>query len=249
MGQLVETVPDLFGGIPTDWGAEVKCPACQEHTPDAWRSLEDIDDPRSPSGYSLDSMRCGNSKCRQLIVRAHHLNFKMDGGIPFQKRETWIVIPRNAERVRRIDALVDERWHRDYNEATALLDISPRMSAVLSRRLLGDLLEEYAGKKQFSLADRIDSFNKETQHPSGIRANLHHLREIADLSAHTKKDDQAQIIEVDLPEAEWTLDLIDRLFDYLIVAPKKDELMRTTVDDKLKQANRRPIAPLPDDRP
>jgi len=87
------------------------------------------------------------------------------------------------------------------------------MSAVLSRRVLADLLEKYAKQTQFSLTARIDKFTADTTHPRQLRENLHHFREIADFGAHTQKDDQAAVIDVGREEAEWTLDLLDRLFD------------------------------------
>lgn len=121
------------------------------------------------------------------------------------------------------------------------------MSAVLSRRILADLLEEFAGKTQYGLADRIDSFNEDTKQPYGLRKNLHYLREIADLSAHTKRDDQAEIVEVTQEEAEWTLDIIERLFDYFIITPARDASLRESFDQKLERANRKAIKPLPDD--
>lgn len=62
-------------------------------------------------------------------------------------RETWYVLPRFGSSVRLIDPTVPDPYRRDYEEATAILDVSPRMSAVLSRRLLADLLEEYAGPR------------------------------------------------------------------------------------------------------
>ncbi len=46
------------------------------------------------------------------------------------------------------------------------------MSAVLSRRILGHLLRKYAGKKQFTLQEQIDSFTAE----KGVRTTLEALR-------------------------------------------------------------------------
>jgi hypothetical protein len=51
---------------------------------------------------------------------------------------------------------------RDYREATFIIEDSPRMSSVLSRRILADLLEKYAGLTQYDLAARIDAFIKDT---------------------------------------------------------------------------------------
>jgi hypothetical protein len=157
----------------------------------------------------------------------------------------WLAHPRSSGRL--VDPLVPDDLRRDYNEAATILDMSPRMSAVVSRRILADLLERYAGLDKFSLAARIDDFSKDNTHPSQLRQNLHYLREIADFGAHTQKDDQAEIIDVDRKEAEWTLDLIDRLFDYFIVAPERDRKMREGFDKKLDDAGRKPLTTAPDD--
>jgi hypothetical protein len=48
-------------------------------------------------------------------------------------------------------------------------------------------------------------------------------------------------------EAEWCLDVIDWLFDYYIIDPKRDEEVRLAFDEKLSKSNRKPIDPLPVD--
>jgi len=121
------------------------------------------------------------------------------------------------------------------------------MSVVLSRRILADLLEAFAGQAQFSLAARIEKFVADANHPRQLRDNLQHFREIADFGAHTQKDDQAEVLDVGREEAEWTLDLLDRLFDYFIVTPDRDQKMRDAMDERIKAAGRRPIEPPPVD--
>ncbi|MGZ4300657.1 MAG: DUF4145 domain-containing protein [Gaiellaceae bacterium] len=153
----------------------------------------------------------------------------------------WLAHPRSSGR--HVDPLITGDLRRDYDEAGMILDVSPRMSAVLSRRILADLLERYAGLEKFSLGERVDDFAKDTAHPSQLRENLHYLREIANFGAHTQKDDQAQIIDVSREEAEWTLDLVDRLFEYFIVGPERDRKMREGFDKKLEDAGRKPLAP------
>jgi len=113
----------------------------------------------------------------------------------------------------------------------------------MSRRVLADVLEKYGGLTDFNLSARIDKFVEETRYPSGLRENLHHFRELANLGAHTHTDDQAQIIDVSREEAEWTLELLDRLFDFFILGPEKDREMRASMDAKLKAAGRKDIRP------
>jgi hypothetical protein len=206
---------------------------------------------KSPSsGYvGLDWMHCSNEECGQLIIRAHEEVREYDGrAFVGSRTDTWIARPRFGSSHRRIDPLVPEPFRSDYAEAAALLDISPRMSAVLARRIVGDLLKTYASKTHFSLTARIDSFIQDGRHPSGLTENLHHLREIADFSAHTQEEvaggeQEVVIIDVDRDEAEWTLDVVDRLFDYFIVTPAKDEAVRQKMDKKIDKAGRKPLRP------
>jgi hypothetical protein len=158
---------------------------------------------------------------------------------------TWLARPHGATRA--IDPLVPEPFRTDYLEANAILDLSPRMSAVLARSILADLLERYVGLNDFNLNDRVDKFRADKTHPSTLRENVHHFREIANFGAHTQKNDQDQIISVNRDGAAWMLDFLDRLFDYLIMSPAKDQKMREAWDENLAEAGRKPIPPLSDE--
>jgi hypothetical protein len=61
---------------------------------------------------------------------------------------------------------------------------SPRMSAVLSRRVLADLLERYTGLTDFNPKARIDAFIEDKSHPYRLRENLGHLVEMGNFGAH-----------------------------------------------------------------
>jgi hypothetical protein len=195
--------------------------------------------------YRLDWMRCGNEACKQLVIRIHV--FTQGGYMRSETRETWFVLPRFSSAARFVDPLVAEHFRRDFLEAAAILDFSPRMSAVLARSILADLLAQYAGHKEFKLEERIDSFNKDTSHPRQLRENLHRFREVANLGAHTSTSDQGEVIQIERDKAEWTLELVERLFEHLIVTPAGDKKMRDGIDEKIKAAGRKPVKPLPDD--
>jgi len=244
---LQNTVPDLWTGFVTE------DPVVREEAerlakiyggPVASQLKDDVV-AEGRTSYRIDWMRCGNEDCKQLVIRIHVLN--PGGYLLSETRETWFVLPRFSAAARPVDPLVPENLRRDFLEAAAILDLSPRMSAVLARSILADLLAEYAGHKQFKLEDRIDSFNKDTSHPRALRENLHRFREVANLGAHTNKSDQGEPIQIEREEADWTLDLVVRLFDYLIVSPVVDKTMRDSIDEKVKSAGRKAIKPLPDD--
>jgi hypothetical protein len=240
-------------------GKDVQCPICGEHSPPAWGAYYAHTGAGSMAALrsglnvnhevSMDWMRCSNEECEQLIIRVHEQGPKRIGDLVTMASVSWVARPRFGEAERPIDPLVPEPFRTDYGEAAAILDISHRMSAVLARRILGDLLKKYAGKDDKRLTVQIDAFTEESGHPSGLTENLHHFREVGDFAAHTQEDQEQSgeseptVIDVDREEAEWTLDLVDRLFDYFIVAPAKDERIKRSVDDKTKRAGRRALRP------
>ncbi len=194
-------------------------------------------------------LQCQN--CQEIVIQITRTQANQS-----PPAETWIALPKRPN-LPTLDNLITDPFRKDYLEAWAILDDSPRMSGVVSRRLLADLLEKYANLTQFSLAQRIDEFIGDTRHPLWIRQNLHYLREIGDFGAHSQQDASSVtpavatqtpadpvIINMEKPEAEWTLGVIADLFEYFIVAPQKDKEMRDAIDKKLADANRRPITPL-----
>jgi hypothetical protein len=210
----------------------------------------------------LDWMVCANKKCHDLVIRMHEVRPRMtkEELTPGQTlasslesvTETFRVRPRFG--VRNLAPEVVGTFRSDYVEASALLDVSPRMSAVLSRKIVHDLIEKFAAIEEFGLAKAIDRFNEDQSRPPAIRENLHYLREIADFSAHTqrdrsgadneqKRDDESLIIPVTRDDAEWCLDLLDRMFDYLIVGPARDAKLKNVWNEKVKKADRKPLAP------
>jgi hypothetical protein len=152
----------------------------------------------------------------------------------------WLALPLRKA-IPSISNLIPDGMARDYREAHWILEDSPRMSSVLSRRILADLLEHYGKIKAYTLATQIDKFEEDKSHPARHRDNLHYLREIGDFSAHTKTDTKGNIIEVTPEEAEWTLRVVSGLFDYFIIDPATDEAVRSRVDEMLKEAGRKPI--------
>jgi hypothetical protein len=193
---------------------------------------------------SMAWMHCANEECGELIVRADEHGVEDAAGAPIIEARSWLARPQWSSSGRRVDSLVPEPFRTDYQEAAAILDVSARMSAVMSRRVLADLLEKYAGLTQFSLEARIDAFIADTANPVAVRENLHHFREGANFGAHTQKDDQAEVIDVGRDDAEWMLDLLDRLFEHFIVTPERDKAMRKKMDERIKAVGRKEIKPL-----
>jgi Domain of unknown function (DUF4145) len=192
-------------------------------------------------------MECPNNDCRRVIITVYTSFHDPDddGSDPDDEdkvwEKSWIAFPPRAGD-RPIDPLVPKELASDYREAAAILSDSPKASAAIARRILADILERYGGYADFQLSKRIEAFAKDTKHPPSLRENAKYLTQIGDFAAHTQKDTVTnEIVDVEQGEAEWTLDVIDGLFEHFIVAPERDKARRTAFDAKIKRAGRKPI--------
>ena len=116
------------------------------------------------------------------------------------------------------------------------------MSAVLSRKIIADLLEEHCGFDDHLLSERIAKFKKDASYQSELAENLDYSRKIGNLSAHTMLDNEGNIIEVGVEKAKWTLETVDELFDCFIVAPKRRAERQEAFDKKIGEGGSKPIA-------
>lgn len=124
----------------------------------------------------------------------------------------------------------------DYNEATAVLHISPKASAALSRRCLQNFLHNYLNIRKKSLAHEIDEFLGTQKVPSVILEAVDAIRNIGNFAAHPLKEtNTGEIVDVEPGEAEWLLEVLDLLFDYYFVQPKKLEEMKAALNEKLRR--------------
>ena len=68
------------------------------------------------------------------------------------------------------------------------------------------------------------------------------VREIGNLAAHPTKDQNTgQILPVEPAEAEWNLDVLEGLLDHYFVKPDVAQRRNDAINQKLKQADRKPV--------
>jgi hypothetical protein len=116
---------------------------------------------------------------------------------------------------------VPEKYAKYYREAALVLADSPMASAALSRRLLQLILRDEAKVQKGDLWEEI-----ERALPSlpGYLQDLHDIREIGNFAAHPNKNaNTGLIIDVEDGEAEWLLDILDKLFDFYFVQPAQQK--------------------------
>ena len=174
--------------------------------------------------------------CQRAIIR---LNLTHPGALQMGA-QSWIVYPRNAA-ARRAASEVPTNLAEDFNEASLVLDLSPKSSAALSRRCLQSMLRD-RGYIQHDLAKQIDALLDAKILPSALAENVDAIRNTGNFAAHPMKDtNSGAIMPVEPHEAEWNLDVLEGLFDYFYVAPARDAARKAAFNAKLAAAGKPPM--------
>ena len=132
---------------------------------------------------------------------------------------------------------VPENIADDYREAVAVLGISPKASAALSRRCLQTVLREKGGADEYTLSSQIKQVLD--QLPSNIAGQLDYVKIVGDFGAHEQKDTKSgEILDVEAGEAEYNLDVLDALFEHYYVGPAKSKRSIQEIREKAKAAGK-----------
>ena len=228
----------------------MKCPHCNLHIHANWhihrdylgmRSDEDLIDPE-PEQDTLDFAsayciaRCWCPECDKVIIAlqrglAKHtqedeLKFKNENDI-----EICILYPPYPAKT--IFKNIPERVAKDFNEAYSVLNISPKSSAALSRRLLQDILHNHFHIKKKTLEIEIEEFTKRADVSSALISALDLVRTVGNFAAHPKKcSHTGEIVEVEKDEAECLIDTIEMLIDFAFIRPSLEQERREKMQEK-----------------
>jgi hypothetical protein len=130
---------------------------------------------------------------------------------------------------------VPEKIANDYKEACLILSFSPKASAALSRRCLQNLLRNAAKVKPKNLSKEIQEVIDDGKLPSQLAESIDAIRNIGNFAAHPiKSDSTGEIVDVEPEEAEWTLDVLESLFDFYYVQPAVIAKKRAALNVKLQ---------------
>jgi hypothetical protein len=130
-------------------------------------------------------------------------------------------------------------FYDDYAESTAVLNISAKASAALSRRLLQHILREKASVKHQDLSKEINEFLSRPSVPDHIKQSLDAVRQVGNFAAHPiKSTSSGEVVAVEPDEAEWNLETIEELFEYFFLAPARVAQRRSQLNGKLSDAGK-----------
>lgn len=105
-------------------------------------------------------------------------------------------------------AYIPKPIREDYEEACAVLYLSPKASATLSRRCLQGMIRDYWGISKNTLNAEIIALKEKV--PADLWSVIDGLRQLGNIGAHMEKDTNL-IVDIDPDEAEKLIKLIELL--------------------------------------
>ncbi len=198
----------------------------------------------SESKWGIESYNCPNPNCKKSIYflikgeiyRPQHSSAYYIKDNEYELKQ--LIRPKGTNRPP-VPIEVPAEFSEDYQEACLILADSPKASAALSRRCLQLILREKAKVKKSDLAKEIQETLDNNILPSYIAESVDAIINIGNFAAHPlKSKSSGEIVPVEIGEAEWTLDVIELLFDFYFVQPNKIKLKRQALNLKLKDAGK-----------
>ena len=137
---------------------------------------------------------------------------------------------------------VPEEYRADFEEARTVLDISPKASAALSRRLMQKIFREQLGIKKRDLSQEIHHFVDSSQAPAYLTGAVDAVRQIGNFASHPLKfTNTGEIVDVEDGEADWTLQVVETLLDFAFVQPARLAQRRESLEKKLLSLGKPPL--------
>lgn len=186
--------------------------------------------------HDLEWFRCPRCGGFTVELGLYGWGGDYDPFIDASKRELWRrrLFPTST---RTLPPEVPEPYRSDFTEAASILDISPQASAALARRTLQQVLKDELRATGRDLEKQIDSVLGGL--PSQVADGLHALRNLGNFGAHPiKSTATGEVVKVEPGEAEWTLDIVEALFDHVFVGPARLEARRQELNEKLRAAGK-----------
>lgn len=221
---------------------DIECPHCHRALHDQEKTVylgKDAD-----AGWAVSGILCPRPECKRfaLYLKNGEEGLLVGADEPpetiFTPSESRLIRPETIL-PNPIPADTPEEIKKDYIEATRVLAISPNASAALSRRCLQNILRERAaqdikGFKQGQLNQEINQVIKsKTILSSNLNEMLHRVRIVGNFAAHPNKSKSTGLImPVEPNEAEFNLQVIDKLLFYYYVQLPEDQKILDAIDKK-----------------
>lgn len=199
------------------------CPHCMNHVGFGEVKPAELRDHEPDRILGLHRVHVGYCRtCHQLVI-----------GI-FNRKETqgstlvWPTVqwPDNAP------LGLDVEIKKAYDEARAVIGLSPQAAATLARRCVQHVIRKKMSITKKRLFEEIEEAVTKDDLSKSTKAAIDHVRKIGAWGAHPIEDQASVLIEVSEKEARYTLEAVELLFNDLYVTPHKVASMGKAIGQK-----------------
>ncbi len=171
--------------------------------------------------------KCPN--CGQYTIKAKGIgNMVKDVDIPIRPLSSAKQYPKH----------IPEAIRKDYEESCAIINLSPKASATLSRRCLQGMIRDFWGITKSTLYKEIDELKDKI--PADLWSSIDALRQLGNIGAHMEKDTNV-IVDIDPDEANSLIQLIELLMkEWYINREERKKLFSSIITtNQSKQSERK----------
>lgn len=179
------------------------------------------------SCLEISFYKCPN--CNQYTIKAI--------GIGEQINEVNVPI-RPISSAKQFPQYIPEAIRHDYEEACAIVSLSPKASATLSRRCLQGMIRDFWGIEKKNLYEEISALKN--QIPADLWSSIDALRQLGNIGAHMEKNTNV-IVDIDPNEANSLIQLIELLMkEWYINRDERKKLFSSIITtNQTKQSERK----------
>lgn len=179
------------------------------------------------SCLQIDFYKCPN--CNQYSIIAN--------GIGTEVRDVNVSI-RPISSAKQFPNYIPKGIRQDYEEACAIVALSPKASATLSRRCLQGMIRDFWGIEKKNLYEEISALKN--QIPADLWSSIDALRQLGNIGAHMEKDTNV-IVDIDPNEANSLIQLIELLMKewYINREERKNLFSSIITTNQTKQSERK----------
>lgn len=166
-------------------------------------------------GCKIFSIACLNLKCKKLTLKYSLWNIKGYSSSFTSQIKLWSLLPDSIAKPQ--PEYIPQFIRIDYEEACKIIHLSPKASAVLSRRCLQSMIRDFCNIKENTLHAEIQKLQKKVRNNTipgiteeSIKA-FDCIKDIGNIGAHMKLNANV-LVDVKLKEAELLIQLIETLF-------------------------------------
>lgn len=199
-------------------------PCFENHTGHFWNGIETI---TYNSCLSLSFYKCPH--CEEYTIYADGIGSKIqDVHVPI----------RPISSAKKFPDYIPKAIRQDYEEACAILTLSPKASATLSRRCLQGMIRDFWGINKPTLNKEIDELKDKI--PADLWSSIDALRQLGNIGAHMEKDTNI-IVDIDSNEANSLIRLIELLMkEWYINREERKKLFSSIITtNQTKQSERK----------